>query len=342
MPFKEFCIHTLMHSPGIGQPIDPEAGIFGCMASAYTTNLGTQFLPQPKIPSNINRAPVYGRTSDNLTLDFYYQIADLAPWRSRKILGVSDPYNKKTSGPAVYQGHMVTEVRRRLRGASPNNANYVGRYSHYFTDSNAPINGEADWLRFMHPAGLFWTNKGLSEPFKAIDYYEETDQYPVFTDNYNQYFIPFCSPLNVYNEIGQLIGQHIGYTMIFEFGFAYNRVPTKPNLPADYYIDPQPIPPINVTPENQFMSLDCHLFMVSAPVGGGGGVTEIRSPLLNSVRYWFYNKPTSTYNICAPYIYLICGQTTSEWKFDVTFNHYGGGSEVIKFGISNLQIYVTP
>jgi hypothetical protein len=82
--------------------------------------------------------------------------------------------------------------------------------------------------------------------------------------------------------------------------------------------------------------------MVSAPVGGGDGATEIRSPLLNSVRYWFYNKPTSTYNICSPYIYLSCGLTTSEWKFDVTFNHYGGGSEVIKFGISNLQIYVTP
>ena len=37
-----------------------------------------------------------------------------------------------------------------------------------------------------------------------------------------------------------------------------------------------------------------------------------------------------------------CAGTENNWKFDVTFNHLGGGSEVIKFGISNLQVYVTP
>jgi len=337
MPFKEFCIHTLMHSPAVGQPSNPEAGTFGCMANV--TNLGTQYLPQPKVPSNINYAPTYGRTSNNQTLNYYYNPADLAPWRSRKIFGPSDPYNKYTSGPAVYQGHMVTEVRRRLRGASPNNALYSGRYSYYFTDSTTTINGENDWLRFMHPAGFFWTNKNVAEPFLSVNNYEQSGSNPVVVDNYNQYLIPFCNPLNVYNSSGTLIGQFIGYTMIYYFGFAYVRQPFGDNRPEDYYINPQPSPPIRVTTENQFISLDCHLFLVGAPAYAG---SEIRSPRLNSTRYWFYNKPTSTYNICQPYIYLINGGTENNWKFDVTFNHLGGGSEVIKFGISNLQVYVTP
>lgn len=338
MPFKEFCIHTLMHSPDAGQPTNPEAGTFGCMANF--ANAGTQFLPQPKTPNNINFAPVYGRTTNSIELDYFYQPADLAPWRSRKIFGPTDPYNKHNSGPAVNQGHMVTEVRRRLRGASPNNNSYSGRYTHYFTDSSYALNGEYDWLRFMHPAGYFWTNKvQCNEPFAAMENYEQSGNLPVAADYYNQYFIPFCVPLNVYNSSGNIIGQFVGYTFIFEFGFAYVRLPFGTNRPEDYYVNPQPTPPIRVTTENQFMSMDCHLFMVAAPAYAG---SEIRSPVLNSVRYWFYNKPTSPHNICQPYIYLLFGAAADEWKFNVKFNHNGGGDETIKFGLSNLKFYVTP
>jgi hypothetical protein len=337
MPFKEFCIHTLMSSPAVGQPTNPEAGTFGCMANI--SNAGTQFLPDAKVPNNINIAPIYGITDDPVQLDLFHQSADLAPWRSRKIFGPSDPYGKATSGPALAQGHMVTEVRRRLRGANPNNANYSGRYSFYFTDSSAPLNGEDDWLRYMHPSGLFWTNKNISEPFLAANDYESSGSNPVTTDTYNQYFIPFCSPLNVYSEAGFLQGQYIGYTVIYYFGFSYIRLPFGSNRPEDYYVSPQPTPPIRVTTENQFISLDCHLFMVGAPAYSG---SLIKSPKLNSVRYWFYNKPTSTYNICQPYIYSLFGPMTTEWKFDVKFKIYGGGEEIIKFGLSNFRAYVTP
>ncbi len=337
MPFKEFCVHTISSSPALGQPSNPEAGTFGCMP--YLTNNGTQFLPDGKIPSNINIGPTYGLTTDNLTLDNYFMPADLAPWRSRKILGPSDPYNKHTSGPALQQGHMVTMLRRRLRGTSPNNNSYNNRYNFYFTDSTAPINGEADWLRFLHPGHYFWTNKFLNEPFEAVDNYEQTGQLPTATDSYNQYFIPFCSPVNVYDSSGNVIGSYVGYTFVFYFGYSYIKVPSAVNLPVDYHVQPPTVPPTKIQPTNQLFSLDCHWFMVASPAYPG---STIRSPKLQSVRYWLYNKFGTTYNPCDQYMYWVNGGATSQWNFDVTFNHYGGGSEVIKFGMSNLRFYITP
>lgn len=340
MPFREFCIHTLTSSPSIGQPSNPQAGSYGCMA--YTTNDGTQLLPVPKVPSNINIAPLYGKTSDALTMPFYYKASDLSPWLSRAIIGVGDPYGKATEGPAIHQGHMVTQVRRRDKGTGSNeNGSYLNRYNFYFTDSNTTINSENDWLRFLHPAGYFWTNKGLTNPFLATEYYEQTGQYPTTTDSYNKNFIPFCDPLDVYSSSSgtTLIGQFVGWSIIFAFGFAYFKVPTDVNLAEDYHINPQPTPAVLVDPENQFMSLDCHIYMTASPAYIG---SPIYSPRIQSVRYWFYNKFGSTYNPCSPYLYILNGSATSEWKFDLTFNKVSGGTQVIKTGISNLQMYITP
>ena len=344
MPFKEFCIHTLLNSPAVGQPTNPQAGSFGCAANV--SNLGTQYLPEPKIPSVINRAPVYGRTLNTVQLETFFNSSDLAPWRSRKIFGPSDPYNKMTSGPAIQQGHMVTEVRRRLRPPTAmNNDNYQNRFDFYFTDSNTPINGMDDWCKFLHPASFFWTNKQLStggtfpnEPFKAVDFYEDCGEVPIVTDSFNRNFIPFCSPMNVRDEAGSVIGQYVGYTAIFYFGFAYMRKPYRKYLPNDYYINPQPPTPVKVVTTNQFFSVDCHIYMVANSSSPG----VLKSPKLQSVRYWFYNKFGTTYNVCSPYFYIIHGDFTSQWNFDVAFNLVGGGTETIKFGLSNLQVYATP
>jgi hypothetical protein len=321
-----------MNSPSIGQPSNPEAGSYGCMA--YDGNDGTQLLPPPKIPSNTNRCPVYGKTSDTITVPGYFSATDLDPWESRKLIAGADVYNRYVAGPAIEEGHMVTEVRRRLRGTvPPHNDSYLNRYSYYFTDSDTTINGEADWLRFLHPAGYFWTNKGLNNPFSAPSYYEQTGQYPTTTDVYCQNFIPFCDPMNVKDSGGTVQGQYIGYTFIFMFGYGYFKVPVAPNLAEDYYIDPQTTPATLVNPGNQFYSLDCHLYMV------GNGVV---SPKLQSIRYWFYNKFGAGYDPCSQYFYMINGDADSNWKFDVNFNLVGGGTQTIKFGLSDLQVYITP
>lgn len=332
MPFKEFCIHTLGSSPPLSTY--PDSGWFGC--GAYATTPGTQLLLDPQIPDALSIHPLYGQTTSNVTLPTYFNAADLVNWRERKIIGPSDPYNNRASGPAIQQAHMVTMVRRRLKGASPNNANYANRYGFYFTDASTAYSNQADWLGFLHPGMYFWTNKDVSEPFNAVNYYEDSGTNPTKTDVYNQNFIPFCTPVNTYSSDGTLLGQYIGYTFIFYFGMAFLKYPIPGFKPPDYY-STLPIPP-DITPTFQLFSVDCHMFMVASAASG----QTLKSPKIGSTRYWTYNKDGTTWNICDQYMYILNGAFNSNWKFNVIFNHVGGGSEIILFNPSNLRVYVTP
>lgn len=333
VPFKEFCIHTLASSPALASY--PDSGLFGC--NAYASNSGTQLLPNPSIPSALTFHKIYGRTTSAVTLPTYFNSSDLAPWRSRQIIGPGDPYNNRASGPAVKQAHAYTMVRRRLKqSGSPNNRNYAGKSDFYFTDADAAYSNQTDWLGFFHPAGFLWANKGVSEPFNAVNYYEDSGTNPPTTDVYNNNIIPFCSPLNVYNSSGTLLGQYIGYTMMYYFGMAFLKYPIPGFKPEDYY-STSPTPP-EVTPTFQFFSTDCHIFLVAAPASG----QVLKSPKIGSSRYWVYNKDGTTWNICDQYMYMLQGPMTQNWKFNVNFNYIGSGSETILFNLSNLQAYVTP
>lgn len=333
MPFKEFCIHTIGSSPPLASY--PDSGLFGC--GAYSTTPGTQLLPNPQIPDALTRHPIYGNTSETFTVPTDFQAADLAPWRSRKIIGPMDPYNNRASGPAVQQAHMVTEVRRRLkRTATPNNNSYTNRYNFDFTDASTPLSNQPDPIGFLHPAMYFWTNKNVPEPFLAVNYFEDSGATPPTSDIYNQNFIPFCDPLNTYSDTGTLLGQYIGYTAMFYFGIAYIKYPIPGFLPEDYY-SPLPVKP-KVQPTYQFFTLDCHVFMTASPASG----QTLKSPKINSSRYWVYNRDGTTWNVGDQYMYMLCGALTSNWKFNVNFSHVGGGSETILFNLSNFQVFVTP
>lgn len=328
--FKELAVHTLTSSPALGVS-GPQAGTFGC--GAYSINAGTQLLPTPKIPSALDNHAVYGRTATAKTLPVYFNTADLAPWRSRQIIGPGDPYNNRASGPAVKQGHIVTMIRRRLR---PAHKTYIGKPAWYFTDSSYSLSGQQDWMAMMNPAGFFWTNKGLNEPFLAVDNYEQTGQTPTTTDSYNQNFVPFCSPLNCYSSAGVLLGQYVGYTWIHFLAQGVLKYPIPGFRPTDY-LSPLPTPP-EVPATAQFFNIDSHIYMVAAPASPG----SMTSPRLQSVRHWVYNKDGTTWDICDPYAYMLCGPMTSVWNFDLTFNYVGGGSEAIKFGLSNTMQYLVP
>ena len=328
--FKELAVHTLSSSPALAST-GPVAGTFGC--NAYTINPGTQLLPNPKIPSALDNHAVYGRTATAKTLPVYFQAAQLAPWRSRQVIGPGDPYNNRASGPAVKQGHMVTMIRRRLR---PAHKTYIGKPAWYFTDASTALSNQQDWMVMMNPAGFFWTNKGLNEPFLAVDNYEQTGQTPTTVDSYNQNFVPFCTPMNCYSSGGTLLGQYVGYTWIHFLAQAAIKYPIPGFRPTDY-LSPLPTPP-EVPATAQFFNIDSHLYMVAAPVSPG----SLTSPRLQSVRHWVYNKDGTTWNICDPYVYMLCGPMVSVWNFDLTFNYVGGGSEVIKFGLSNIMQYLVP
>lgn len=332
-PFKEFCVHTLGSSPPLATY--PDSGLFGC--NAYTTNSGTQLLDDPRIPDALTRHQLYGQTTSTVTLPTYFQSADLAPWRSRRIIMPTDPYNNRASGPAVKQAHMYTMLRRRLKGSgSSNNSNYANRSGFNFTDSSATYSGQVDWMGLFHPAGYVWTNKDVPEPFNAVNYYEDSGASPPTSDVYNKQIIPFCSPLNAYNSSGTLLGQYIGYTMMFYFGMAFLKYPIPGFKPTDYY-STSPTPP-EVTPTFQFFMIDCHLFLTGLSASG----QTLKSPKIGSARYWTYNKDGTTWNICDQYMYMLNGAFRGNWKFNVTFNYVGGGNESILFNPSNLNVYVTP
>jgi hypothetical protein len=334
-PFKEFRVHTLTSSPALG--IGMDSGTFGC--GTYEASAGTQLLPAPMIPNALwsSGHGVYGRTTAAFTMPTYFNTLELNPWKSRPMLNPGDPYNQRASGPAVQQGHMYTMLRRRLRGGvAPHNDSYSGRYDWYFTDANVPLMGQSDWMGFMHPAGCLWTNKGVNEPFLATPYWEDCGQNPVTSDVYNNSFIPFCSPLNTYDSSGDLLGQYIGYTFMFFFAEAYIKYPLPGFKPIDYY-STLPLPP-EVTPTYQFFTMDCHLYMVAQPAVG----KTLKSPRINSSRYWVYNKDGTTWNIGDQYMYMLLGSMTSNWKFDVNFRLYPSGTETIIFNLTNLRMFVCP
>lgn len=337
-PFKELCIHTVANTLWpLSSPAANLSGLAGCPAT--TSNNGTWRLPPPKIPDAIEKnPPVYGQTTTTKTMPYFYQSAGLTPWKSRRVDPSSMFFTNSISGPAVDGAHMVTEVRRRLRQAtSPNNSNYLNRNAFDFTDATTSINGQQDWLGPMNPAGFFWTNKGLTEPFLAGDYYEDSGQSPAIVATYGQNLMPFCTPVNAYDSGGNLLGSYVGYTVVYYFCMGFVRPPINPYLPADYYNIMLP----DILPTNQIFMLDSALYMVASPVSSG----SLKSPRLNRSRWWHYNRPGNSFDICDQYMYFLTTATTmlsTVWRFDVVFPLVGGGTDTIQFNLSNWKAYVTP
>lgn len=333
--FREFAVHTLAASPDIGLADNPKAYTAGC--DAYGPNLGTQQLPVPKIPSALNKGPIYGRSTGTKRLPYYFSSANLTPWKPRAVIGPGDPYGKTMSGPAVQQGHMVTMLRRRLKGTvGQHNANYLGRNDWYFTDAAQPIAGQPDYLGFLHPAHLIWCNKGVSEPLLANNFYEDSGTAPATSETYCKDMIPFCDPVNAYDGSGTLLGQFVGYTFMFICGWNYCKWPIPGMKPLDHHVA---LTPPEATPTYQFIGIDCHLYMVAQPASPG----SLKSPRLNSTRFWFYNKDATTWNIADQYQYCLFGPPADDfWRFDVEFPLLSGGTETIKFGMSRLQMYMCP
>lgn len=328
-PYKEVNVHTLFHTPYAGTGFLVSGNTWGC--NARTTTPNTQPLPAPIIPDALNaNSQVYGKTQNASILNEYFVPIDLQYWRQRPVITYG-PQTIYARGPSVKQAHSVTTLRRRLR---PQNATYQGRNSFYFTDSSSPLSGLNDWMINLHPADSFWTNKGINEPFLAVNNFEQCGQNPVKADIYNQSFIPFCTPLNAYTSSGDLLGQYIGYSFMFYFSKSYMKFPMKKYLPEDYFV---PVPPRpKVQGYAQFFSLDCHLFLVANPASSG----LMTSPKLNSIRIWIYNKDGTQWDMCNQYMYI--ASVPENFVYNVTFNHLGGGSESIEFGMNNLRFYITP
>lgn len=347
----------------------------GTFASSF---FGTQPLPPLILPSGTySIGQLYGRKpANNLTQDnpitlksrqngesVYFKTAEFQPWRKRNkidLIAGQTGYTDYATGAPLKQSLLTMPLERRLKGVTgPNNRNYQNRMGFDFTNAAEPINGQTDWLGTMHPANHFWTNESVTEPFKAVDFYEDSGTAPLPDDGLYQYTIPFCSNMPVYNSSAVKIGEYIGYTAQFYFSFGFVHFADAKNwvynpqtqtssqvpafLPYDYRspINPQTGKPTQkISHKEQLMSLDVHIFMV-------GNNANLGSPKLVQTRYWWYNDPFRTLWLNAPYM---CGFVTSgvypSWNFPVQFNILGADNsptdpETITLGFDPLSVWIT-
>jgi len=380
IPFRELCVHTYLSSPanalgGNGY----EDGLYGCGKAYDFSQQGTKIIP-PWNLSDTSSRPYginYGKTRNPITFEasdgspVFFDSIEFYPWMKRAVAPQRRWY---AQGPSMNSTHLVKEIRRRNKGYSGlNNNNYQGRYDYYFTDSDNPQDNGIDWMGPVHPAGYFWTNKGLNEPFLAERFFEQTGAFPAYRDmsgsivfaTHSQGILPFCDPMNVRNEVGTLIGQYIGLTCIHYFSSSFIHQPVQTQdpcreplvfLPNDYY---QTTPNANgtfnkVAPTNQFIQLETSWFMVGVNKVGhaGSGLPDLWSPKIASIRHWFNNKPTQPRgNPCDEYIYLSFGFFQEDWRFDANFriidyignNQWNRGQDQnISINMSGYQSYVTP
>lgn len=362
MPFREFTIHTVFGEPPGTSGI--QAASCGCGFRTDTQgngvgSIGTARIDPFNLPNNSTAyGEIYGRkVVGNPVLlkarngyNLYFAANDLYRWLPRAMY-VPNYYNNFASGPSIQWGHLATPVRRRLKGtASLNNSNYANRYGFNFTDATTPINGQPDYLGQLHPAHCIWTNKGLDEPFLAVDYYEQSGQNPN-AEVLKLWTVPFCDPLRARNASGGVVGTYIGYTMIHYFSFAFvhygdatvtvtnqdgSTTTTSPFLPQNYRGMPDGNgnkPKINHA--NQLWTVDTHIFMVNTD-------PSIGSPKIASLRHWFYNDATAEPDPVNEYFYAIHGALQSQWVFPVEFNLIGGQTQTIQFGFTSMRIYLTP
>lgn len=188
---------------------------------------------------------------------------------------------------------------------------------------------EDNWLGNLMPAGWCYTSRGVPEPMNGEIYYEDarksTDPLNVLDKSQasvRENWTPFCTPLNVYNSSGSLLGAFDGLSYILFFNVGAVKVPLKKwhfdaelgdytgeavcgVLPRDKTLsrtDESPLPWLD--PKRQILSIEAWFYLnSSAP-------TVFKSPRFATCRWWHYTKGlgyldngpyTSPFN---PYLFL--------------------------------------
>ena len=382
-PFRQISVYTVIGTIGGNNQI---ASTCGCGVNTMgdgtpaTDKPGTEPLPVMALPSTTysrgeryGRSPANTQTVDGAAVSFsmlaggesvYFKSSELEPWRQRSKYfphHIGDTgYKTFASGPPLKHGIVCMSLRRRLKRTQPvNNRDYAGRMSFDFQDADLPINGQSDWMGPFHPAGYFWTNEGVPEPFLARQFYEQGGSSPATaTDPAFKGIIPFCSPMPVYRQTGEQVGNYIGYAMqhYFSMGFihfaeATNYVP-DPNRPGDYVEKPAFLPddyrsPVNpatgkhtmqVKLREQFFSLSSNLYMV-------GDNPQLGSPRIASARYWWYNDGLYANEpwINKPYL---CGfispqMAAQAWNFPLEFRILNAPAERVLLALEPMSTYLT-
>lgn len=365
--FRTITAHVAFNSP-TGN--NYKSGVFTCGqnksyydGTPFTPYYGTQQIPDfytPPSGSIFRASYLYNQSNQTVGLNtfdgepVYFCENELEFWRKRPMFYPSNPYQVFASGPAVQSSH-AWDILKRKRN---DNNRYVGRYNYNFLDYSQPIIPTTssttteeppatstttpepepppcqinDFLIYMHPATPLWTN--LPEPFVATENFEQSGSVPPRDSYYGgKNFMPFCSPLNVRDGDGNILGQYIGYTFSFIFGQANMAFPVRPYLPPDPN-SPLPNPP-PVNPRQAFYSLEMLVYLAS-------NNDQLASPCIGKKRFWMYSNAglSGGFQWFTPYFDMLLGPMNSMWIFDVQFNYYTGGGEAIEFNLSDCNVLV--
>lgn len=168
---------------------------------------------------------------------------------------------------------------------------------------------EDDWLGNLMPGGWCYTSRGVPEPMRGEVYYEDArkvdDPLNILDKSQSsvrENWTPFCTPLNVYNQTGSLLGTFDGLSYILFFNLAAVKTPLQKwkydpvlgdftgeavhgVLPRDntlYRVDDTPLPWLN--PKRQILSVEAWFYLnSSAP-------NAFKSPRFATARWWHYTK----------------------------------------------------
>lgn len=297
----------------------------------------------PDVWPNVHWGAVYyGKRTGSFSFpdnNLCFDLSELNAWNFLIYENESDSllniYHQLYSNSTAYQ---------RLMRRDQKNDPFLNLSSVAWTQADLDVY-EDDWLGNLMPGGWCYTSRGVSEPMLGEIYYENAkkpEEPPNILDKSNfalarENWMPFCTPLKVYNKSGSLLGSFDGLSYIVFFNLAAVKVPLKkwkydPALgdftgeaiggvrPRDKTLirfDDNDLPWLD--PKRQIMSIEVWFYLNSS------NPSAFKSPRFATARWWHYTKGlayldagpyTSPFN---PYLFLSTNTISEFLKVPITF-----------------------
>lgn len=325
-------------------------------AGGCKTRGGPQYPPPETFPFVNKGATFYGK-NESFTFprdDIYFDLSELESWDVIVNLAGQDFYSPRFANHSTYM---------RLLQRDQVHYPFEGIYDVEWTKADTTIY-ENDWLGNLMPGGWCYTSRGIPEPMLGSIYYEDSakvENRPYILDKTKQSvrenWTPLCTPLNVYDKNGLMIGSFDGLCYSVFFNAAASKNPLRKRiynqttqtfegdhpygvLPLDKtltYLDQDP-PYLN--PKREILSLEIWIYLSSS-----GGA--LKSPRIATYRWWHYTKGISyldggnydsPFN---PYMFLNTEDIPGFVNIPITFNllKNSNNQEKLETKISNIRMY---
>lgn len=259
-----------------------------------------QYAPPETYPNVFEGAVYYGKNMGQFAFpntNLRFDLADLDSWETVVAESVtSQRYPNHTTYQRLMRRDQINAPFENLSNVSWTTAD-LSAYDH-------------DWLGNLMPGGWCYTSRGVPEPMRGEVYYEDArktnDPLNVLDKSQSsvrENWTPFCTPLNVYNQTGSLLGTFDGLSYILFFNLAAVKVPLQRwqysatvgdfvgenmcgVLPRDKTLfrpdDGTPLPWLN--PKRQILSIEAWFYLNSS------SPTTFKSPRFATCRWWHYTK----------------------------------------------------